>query len=68
MSKTLRLLLVTAVAVVSLGGAASALACGKGGYSYAGLGAPNRAYGVSAVVTPLDAFADRKSTRLNSSH
>jgi hypothetical protein len=57
MSKTLRLLIVTAVAAVSLGGAATALACGQGGYSYAGLGAPNRAYGVSAVVTPLDAFA-----------
>jgi hypothetical protein len=57
MSKTLRLLIVTAVAAVSLGGAATAVACGQGGYSYAGLGAPNRAYGVSAVVTPLDAFA-----------
>jgi hypothetical protein len=57
MSKTLRLLIVTAVAAVSLGGAATALACGQGGYSYAGLGAPNRAYGVSAVVTPLNAFA-----------
>jgi hypothetical protein len=57
MTKTLRLLLVLAVAAVSLGGAATALACGQGGYSYAGLGAPNRAYGVSAVVTPLDEFA-----------
>jgi hypothetical protein len=57
MSKTLRLLLVLAVAAVSLGGAATALACGgRSGYSYAGLGAPNRAYGVSAVVTPLNAF------------
>jgi hypothetical protein len=56
MSKTLRLLIATAVAAVSLGGAASALACGQGGYSYAGLGAPNRAFGVSAVVTPLNAF------------
>jgi hypothetical protein len=58
MPKTLRLLLVLAVAAVSLGGAASAFACGgQSGYSYAGLGAPNRAFGVSAVVTPLDAFA-----------
>jgi len=57
MSKSLRLLLVLAVAAVSLGGAASALACGgQSGYSYAGLGAPNRAFGVSAVVTGLDAF------------
>jgi hypothetical protein len=58
MTKTLRLLLLLAVAAVSLGGAATALACGgQSGYSYAGLGAPNRAFGVSAVVTPLDAFA-----------
>jgi hypothetical protein len=58
MTKTLRLLLVLAVAAVSLGGAATALACGgRGGYSYAGLGAPSRAFGVSAVVTPLDEFA-----------
>jgi hypothetical protein len=57
MTKTLRLLIVLAVAAVSLGGAATALACGQGGYSYAGLGAPNRAFGVSAVVTPLDEFA-----------
>jgi hypothetical protein len=57
MTKTLRLLIVLAVAAVSLGGAATALACGQGGYSYAGLGAPNRAFGVSAVVTPLYEFA-----------
>jgi hypothetical protein len=58
MTKSLRLLLVLAVAAVSLGGAANAFACGgQSGYSYAGLGAPNRAFGVSAVVTPLDAFA-----------
>jgi hypothetical protein len=58
MTKTLRLLLVTAaVAAVALGGAARALACGNStGYSYAGLGAPSNAYGISALITPLDAF------------
>jgi hypothetical protein len=57
MTKTLRLLLLLAVAAVSLGGAATALGCGgQSGYSYAGLGAPTRAFGVSAVVTPLNAF------------
>jgi hypothetical protein len=58
MTKTLRLLLLTAaVAAVALGGAARALACGNSsGYSYAGIGAPTHAYGVSALITPLDAF------------
>jgi hypothetical protein len=58
MTKTLRLLLATAaVAAVSLGGAARALACGNStGYSYAGLGASSHAYGISALITPLDAF------------
>jgi hypothetical protein len=58
MTKTLRLLLFTAaVAAVSLGGAARALACGNdAGYSYAGVGAPMHAYGVSALITPLNAF------------
>src|ERR1041385_3491509 len=58
MTKTLRLLLLTAaVATVSLGGAARALACGNNaGYSYAGVGAPMRAYGVSALISPLNAF------------
>jgi hypothetical protein len=60
MIKTLRLLLVTAaVAATALGvGAARALACGNtSGYSYAGIAAPSRAYGISALITPLDAFA-----------
>jgi hypothetical protein len=53
----LRLLLVTsAVAAVSLGGAARALACGHGGYSYAGMGAQSRGFGISAIVTPLNTF------------
>ena len=34
-----------------------ALACGNNnGYSYAGIGAPTHAYGVSALISPLDAF------------
>ena len=58
MTKTLRLLLTTAaIATVALGGAAQASACGNGsGYSYAGIGAPMRAYGVSALISPLNAF------------
>jgi hypothetical protein len=61
MRKAFRLLLVTAaVAAVVLGaGVARAVACGganSGGYSYAGLAAPTNAFGISAIVTPLDAF------------
>jgi hypothetical protein len=59
MIKTLRLLLVSAaVAVIALGvGAARALACGNSnGYSYAGIGAPSAAHGISATITPLNAF------------
>ena len=58
MRKLVHLLLVTsAVAAVALGGAATAYACGgSSGYSYAGLAAPSNAFGISAVVTPLDAF------------
>ena len=58
MTRTLRLILITAaVAAVSLGGAARALGCGNSnGYSYAGIGAPTRAFGISALITPLDAF------------
>lgn len=59
MTKSLRLFLflTAAVAAVALGGAASAVACGNSdGYSYAGVGAPAHAYGVSALITPLDAF------------
>ena len=55
----LRLLLLTAtVATVALaGGAARANACGNSsGYSYAGLASPNNAYGISALISPLDAF------------
>jgi hypothetical protein len=58
MTKSLRLLLAIAtVAAVALGTAAGALACGNtNGYSYAGVGAPTRAFGVSALITPLNAF------------
>ena len=58
MPKTLRLLLLTAaVATVALGGAARALACGNStGYSYAGVGAPGPAHGISAIISPLNAF------------
>jgi hypothetical protein len=58
MTKTLRLLLVSAaVAAFVLGGAARALACGNStGYSYAGVGAPSPAHGISAIISPLNAF------------
>lgn len=57
-TKTLRLLLVTAaLATVALGGAARALACGNNtGYSYAGVGAASPAHGISAIISPLNAF------------
>jgi hypothetical protein len=59
MTKTLRLLLATAaVATVALGGAARAFACGNSaGYSYAGMGAAGHAYGISALISPLNAFS-----------
>jgi hypothetical protein len=58
MTKTLRLLVVSAaVAAVALGGAARAFACGNStGYSYAGVGAASPAHGISAIISPLDAF------------
>ena len=54
-----RLLLATAAvaALALVGGVATASACGRNGYSYAGLGAPMRGSGISAVVTPLGSFA-----------
>jgi hypothetical protein len=36
--------------------ASGAFACGKGGYTYAGLAAPSRAFGIGATITPLPAF------------
>ena len=59
MLKTLRLLLVSAAlaAAALAGNAAPAFACGNSsGYSYAGLASPGHAYGISALITPLDAF------------
>ena len=57
MPKTLRLLLAISAVAAALAGAAGALACGNtSGYSYAGLSAPSHAYGISAIVSPLDAF------------
>src|SRR5215467_7928812 len=59
MLKLLRLLLLTAAVAgaVAVGGTTPALACGNnGGYSYAGLASPTYAYGIRAIVTPLDAF------------
>ena len=58
MKKTPRLLLATAaVAVAALfGSVAAASACGTGGYSYAGVGAPTYGSGISAVITPLSLF------------
>ena len=55
----LRLFLLTAtVAALALsGGTARAYACGNSsGYSYAGLASPSNAYGISATISPLDAF------------
>jgi hypothetical protein len=45
-----------AVAVAALDGAARALACGSNGYSYAGIGTPQRAFGISASVAAVSAF------------
>ena len=58
MTKSLRLLLlILAVATAALGGATRASACGNStGYSYAGVGAADPAFGISAIITPLDAF------------
>jgi hypothetical protein len=57
MTKTLRLLLTAAIAGAALAGTADALACGNStGYSYAGIGATGPAHGISAIISPLDAF------------
>jgi hypothetical protein len=47
----------SAAAAATLGGAGPASACGANGYSYAGLAAPQRAFGISAMVTSVDNFA-----------
>lgn len=59
MTKSLRLLSLTAaVATVVLGaGAARALACGNSnGYSYARVGASSSAFGISAQIAPASVF------------
>jgi hypothetical protein len=48
--------IVAVLAVAALFVAPSALACGVGGYSYAGVGATAHAFGIGAVVTPVSAF------------
>jgi hypothetical protein len=54
-----RILLLLTVLAAAAAGAANASACGSGGYSYAGVSASHRAFGVSAVVTPLGGFRVR---------
>jgi len=44
------------VALAALMGAAGVLACGTGGYSYAGVSSSSRAFGIGATVTPLAGF------------
>ena len=50
------LLTACAVGVAVLGGAARASACGSNGYAYAGLGASQPAFGISATLASVDAF------------
>ncbi len=57
MARTLRLPLAAAVAVLAaLVGSPRAFACGNGGYSYAGLGAPDRGFGISATLSSVSDF------------
>jgi hypothetical protein len=57
MARTFRLPLAAAVAVVAaLVGVPRAFACGNAGYSYAGLGAPGRGFGISATLTSVADF------------
>jgi hypothetical protein len=42
--------------LAALAAAPAASACGQGGYTYAGVAAPSRAFGVSAVITPLATY------------
>jgi len=53
---TRRLAAAAVVAGGALVGAPLALACGTGGYSYAGLAATSPAFGIGATVTPLSSF------------
>jgi hypothetical protein len=58
MKKTLLMFVVVAAASIAAVGASApgAIACGAGGYTYAGLAASSHAYGIGATVTPLGAF------------
>jgi hypothetical protein len=57
MARHFRLLAASAaVAVAALVSADRVLACGSNGYSYAGIGAPQRAFGISASVSALSGF------------
>ena len=51
-----RLIATTVVAAGALFGAPLALACGTGGYSYAGVASSSHAFGIGATVTPLAGF------------
>ena len=52
-----RLLVLAATVAALLLGASRALACGtSAGYSYAGVAAPAKAFGISASVTPMGGF------------
>lgn len=50
------LLALASVLLAASAGASAASACGNGGYTYAGIAAPSRAYGIGALITPLPAF------------
>jgi hypothetical protein len=57
MARRFRLFVTVAVVAVALsGGADRALACGSNGYSYAGIGSPRRAFGISASVAAVSGF------------
>ena len=57
MARVISILLAAGTAVATaLGGAAPASACGSNGYSYAGLGAPKPAFGISAMVRSVENF------------
>ena len=43
------------VGILAAAAAPSAVACGVGGYSYAGMSSPSHAYGIAATITPLTA-------------
>ena len=51
-----RVAIASLVAAGALFGAPLALACGQGGYSYAGVASSSHAFGIGATVTPLAGF------------